>query len=103
MAVGDKQPNRPNRDLIKNDPGQAEKHPNIGKYIPKLIKYSPSTTKSAIWGSEGAPKVEFGRLGTVFNEFGIVFVHFVLLFGLARVCLMKSGFRLFDCFWGPPF
>ena len=34
----------------------------MSKCNAKLIKYSPSTTKSAFWGAEGNPDREFGSL-----------------------------------------
>ena len=73
------------------------KNNQTSKYNAKLIKYS-STTKSALWGAEGATEKEFGRLGLVFHKFGIVFAYFVLLSGLANVFLIKSRFGLFDLF-----
>ena len=100
MAGGQKQSNRPNRDLIKKDSGQAEKHLKISKYNAKLIKYSPSTTKSALWGAEAAPLEGFGRIlpvgrlrrlrgricgGTVLDQFGIAFANLSLFFGLAMI------------------
>ena len=48
----------------------------MSRYNAKLVGYSPSTTKSAVWGAEGAPEEGFGRLGAVFDQFGIVFAHF---------------------------
>ena len=86
----------------QKDLGQAEKQLQIRKYNAKLIKYSPSTTKSSLWGAEGAPEGEFGRSGAVFNQFSIVFAHVWLFFGLARVFLIKSRFGLFDCILGSP-
>ena len=57
----------------QKDPGQAEKQCKISKYNTKLIKYSSSTTKSALWGARGAPEGVFDRSRAVFDQFGFVF------------------------------
>ena len=51
-----KQSNRPNRDLIEKDPGQAEKQLKMSKYNAKLIKYRSQATKFFLWGALGAPR-----------------------------------------------
>ena len=58
-------------DIYSKNPGGAEKQLEISKYNAKLIGYNPFTNKSALWSAEGAPEMEFGRLGTVFDQCGI--------------------------------
>ena len=100
MAAGQKQSNRPNRNLIKTILATPK---NITTCNAKLIKYSSQARKLALWGAFEAPEGEFGGGGVVCDQFGIVFADFDFFSAWSGSLESNHDCVCLLVFWGPPF